>query len=273
MDLKKELKLHLIVFYLCGLIPYPLDRNESKIFAFSQHIPVFLGSLVNIFIYVRAIQIETEMETTINLLFAIFFSTSIMITNLVLSIQCICFRQTFYQLIEQFLIVEIKLKKHYTINLQVKLFKRHLRTKAILIFSTLLLITINLCFLNPDEVNVFLVFILNIYSIVSFMEIIAIVFFVDLLKLNIVKISETLSNNKLIVKNLYENTDSLDALKNVYMDLYKLVECINNYFGWALVSLLLKSFIDVTYDIYWLYEIYNIGTILVFRKFPFLNYN
>lgn len=82
--------------------------------------------------------------------------------------------------------------------------------------------------------------------------------------LNVV-IIETPENNELITNDItFIKTnqsevaiDNLKMFKNIHFRLWKVTQEINTFFGWGLAAIIIRNFLDASYDIYWAFLIIN----------------
>lgn len=71
--------------------------------------------------------------------------------------------------------------------------------------------------------------------------------------------SEFMANDIAFVKmNQYDVAiENLRTFKNVHFRLWKMARDINGFFGWVLASVIIRNFLDASYDIYWAFLVIN----------------
>lgn len=79
-----------------------------------------------------------------------------------------------------------------------------------------------------------------------------VILFSDIVTIFILELNEQIRNSI----TFFHSSSKIDILKNVklmHMDLWKLVTQINVFFGWNLLFIIINSFINITYQLYWIF--------------------
>lgn len=183
-------------------------------------------------------------------------------------LQCICYRKTYYNIIDTFNKLELFFANQLHHQIQFSILKEGAATKmtiAAIAFAQLLTIEIVSCFIYP-KFNQITVQIKLLQMITTF-TFVHLIFFIDVLcfyleQLRLVIVRDTNNDRSLdsIGYHKYSNKcvfirTQLKNYKSVHFCLWEVGQRINIFFGWSMISILLQAFVDFLYSSYWLFDL------------------
>lgn len=272
MEFVRSTAFYLKLFYWLGLSPfYPSihnDKPQPQPSTFSHKIPTFVNSSVSfalcvICVYNVLVEVEKgSMGRTIVYMRAILISTQIM-RSIVMLVQCLCYRQTYIDLITTYDRIEIYFSKHLKHTIDFKVFTQGVATKTLLTITMFLQYVIVHAWVtriygNYDTAE----YIIKFLQFLSMFTTIHLVFSIDTLVFFLQQLRTAISRDAIMDRTVdsmafYRHSTACVLLRN-QLKIYKCVQFmlwenslrLNRFFGWILIFGLSGTFLDIAYASY-----------------------
>lgn len=254
------------LFSFFGLAPiFNKNSKENKDNAKDNIFKSVLGSLPSIvFIILSCVQII--IQTTLNfvddygIIHLIILKLYFLITaasNVIANIQCLLYKLEYYDIIRRIQHIEHLLMTKFSKEIDIKKIMVKYKIKFFTVFLLLISLELMSCILTPWDPAAFtLAIVRGILEIIYTMTCLHPILYVDIVRMYIKELSSALIQSKSYFQFstvIIDRTNKLNDIRLVYFKLWKLVQKINIYFGWSIVIMLIKFFIDITFDLYWIF--------------------
>lgn len=272
MEFLKTTKFYLRLFYIIGLSPFaPTDHHGKKLGVCTtglSKIPMILQTLFGLcisslcayglFCSMRgsaATKDRSEIFIT-----SMFILCQIARTLLAL-MQCIFYKKVYYSIINALNALEGYFTVHFQHRIRYSLFTSGVVKKMSLAtvgFTQMLIAE----FLDSNQID----FPVRLLQAASMLTCCHLVFFIDVLsfhleQLLVVIIRDTANDRSIDSVTFYKQSakcvfvrNQLKHYKTVHFTLWEISQCINKFFGWTMVAILLQVFIDLLYCSYCLFD-------------------
>lgn len=248
----------IFIFHLLGQNSYDLRVNKG--FAWLQHIPRIIYLLLTIGMIVRHCVIEGYRDrpeaSVFYLILALAFAINVavfleyfVVTNGVQKLQFAYEAAIDY------------LKRKIHVELDYELFNRSFQCHVKIVFWTFLTtLTIQIIFILSGNAKLTEFMIILFYYLKHFaaMHVLFHVEFVHFLMQTVIREIVSLKNRQEFMIDTMQTKpikllQTLRHLKCVHFRLWKIIEILNNRFGWILIALMLATILDVTNSSYWMW--------------------
>lgn len=265
MLLVKGFNLFRRIFTCFGLAPI-LNRNDNK--KQYQSTKFILKSFLQLmpsitFIIVNGAQLTLQTtlpdddpygQTHLIILKLYFLITTA--SNVAANIQCIQYKLEYVDIIRRIEQIEHLFMKSFSKEIYIQ--KIMLKYKITFLIMYLLLISLEVLgyILTAGYPSAFiLITIRGILELISTLTCLHPILYVDIVRMFLKELSSVLTHSKLNFRSftVIDGAKKLNDIKFVHFELWKLVQKINIYFGWSFVILSIKFFIDITFDLYWIF--------------------
>lgn len=269
----KEYKYFSRTIFLLGLAPLSIEKGKQKKFEMKVVIKLFLNKIIPICVVLITLSqfslllhmVEGTMEGLIHTILFYGYFVLVASSNIVGNVLCLVQQAAYVDIINHIDQVErlfmIKFSKMIDYRTSRSLFKM----KLFIIFSILMCATLTSYCINGWQLNkiALLRTVVTLLEITSSCICLHPVLYIDVVNLFVQEMSDTLKKpDKLFAPpvDMLQKCNTLKNLKSIHFKLWNLVRKINLYFGWNLLFLLSKFFIDITYNLYWIFiEFHKFG--------------
>lgn len=274
MDVHGSLKFYAKLFYVVGQSPAINTNNclfSSKKSGFLWEVPTLAFIVISMVLLASAIILQNLFRDSYgepNGLITNLTIFSECSANFIFYIQCIRNHGNLNEVWRYPKDIYHLVKGNYKCQINVDLIKTRIFRKMFLIFISYLIeicFYVAWCFVAD---NWYIRIHLKAFKFTSVMACMHAIMYTELLHFylehlnaTIVKDLETnepLDNVVYIKAHQFESTfDKMRTMKNIHFRLWKIGQEINLYFGWGLVAIITRNFLNATYDIYWMLLLVN----------------
>lgn len=274
MSLLKCYKTFLRIFFVIGLAPLTSENQltekrkitKENFKSILRRLVPLLNSLISLSQFSLSVKIvDGTLDGKIHTLLFFGYYTFTILSNIVGNIQCF-FHQSVYldiirsiQRIEQIFMMKFSKKIDYHDSCTT------LQWMTILLYCVLLSSTLSSYSANQWKVSLHTL----LRTVVTILEIICTfcclhpLLYVSIIRMFLIEMSNVLKTSRIFFQgtNIYLGMcEELKKLKLIHFEIYILVNKINFYFGWNLLFFLIKLFVHLTYNLYWIFiEIQELG--------------
>lgn len=265
-------------YFLCtisvfGLAPFSKEKWKRGKFRtraltkslFYQIVPV-CGVLLNLSQFSLLLKIvDGTMDGLIHVILFYGYFVLVVSSNIAGNIQCLVKRSTYVDIICQIHQVECLFMIKFSKTINYRTSNSKFKVKVCIIFALLICATLTSYTINGWQLSesILLRTVVTILEIISSLVCLHPVLYIDIIAMFVLEMSDTVRTPKNIFPasvDIFEKFENLKKLKSIHFELWNLVKKINSFFGWNLLFLLTKFFIDITYNLYWIFiEFQNIG--------------
>lgn len=265
MKLTKSTRAFLNVFYFLGQSPYSVDLNLSPRNIIWTQIPGYSIS----FIYFAAAT-ESFYGLLVNGKKDGFGTTDTVISqfNNICDIfrayclfrQCYYDRKLMFEIMQTFANLEATFANNLDFQLRYRRFCRGFLLKTVLFVSVYLssVLTPLIQFMRTKRFNAVMLRV-KLLQIMYIIGIVHIVFNVDLVRHFMKQLNAVLERDVGIARDINLNAKQRNAnihsrlkcYKMIYYRLWLTVQYMNRYFGWNILSIILRSFVHIVFTLYW----------------------
>lgn len=258
MLLKNILFYQLCAFYILGQISInPLLNSRNAYPRYLQYIPTLVALIINCATSIIAIGYQLFYAITHDWTDAIVGSILFVIEMICIFsaiIQSLCYSEKLLKVKEAFEFIEEFLYQRFQIKMKFRTFIKRYLVKTLVslcFYSTTILAKLCLPTIEPGLLVEASYSILRILIIISKLHAL---FYISLLK-SFNKFSIDILKMKLNGSNLHVR-DIVNIFKNfkiIHFKLYGMAMELNDLLGWILVTVLVQTFFDATYTLYWVF--------------------
>lgn len=269
MLLLKHYKTYMRIFFIVGLAPFCAKSETAESHSrtskrtavkslFCKLVPI-INMLISLSQFSFLLKIvDGTLDGKIHvILFYGYFILSIL-SNVIGNIQCFVYQSVYLDIVRRISHInrlfmtkfskQIDFQRSYTIY----------KWKTLIIYSLLLCATLTSYSLNGWELST--TFLLR--TVVTMLETICTLsalhpmLYIALIRIFIHEMTDAMKSTKKffqVTVAVLEKCEELKKLKLIHFEVYNLLNKINLYFGWNLLFLLMKYFVDITYNLYWIF--------------------
>lgn len=265
----KPHKYFLIIIFLFGLAPLESEKRGKIIYGvlfksiLSRILPLCFV-LINLSQFSFLLKmVDATMEGLIYLILFYGYFVIVVSSNIVANLQCLRKHSAYVDIIRHIQKVECLFMIQFSKIIDYRTSK--FKVKPFIIFSILICATFTSYCINEWQFDksTLLRTVVTTLEIISSFVCLHPILYLDILGLLIHELSDTLKKpEKLLVPSddILEKCKTLKKLKSIHIELWILVQKINSYFGWNFLFLLMKFFVDITYNLYCFFiEFQDIG--------------
>lgn len=243
-----------------GLAPLSIEKEENeKIekrallkYFFNKMIPI-CGMLLSLSQF--SLLLKMVNGTMIGVIHTILFYGYFMIvvsSNIVGNVQCLVRHSAYLDIIGHIHRVERLFMNKFSKPMDYRTSK--FKVKAFMIFFIQMGATLTSYF-NNDGWQL-LTTVVTVLEIVSSLVCLHCILYIDIISMFVQEMRKTLNNpRKLFIPSVHilQRCKHIKEVKIIHFELWTLVQKINSYFGWNLLFLITKFFVDITYNMYWFF--------------------
>lgn len=253
----KTYKHFLLIYFLFGLSPCFTIKLSTKAGSYGKlnFIPCFISlTIVAAFLF-HSVSMNHEifmLYGKINYFIAYGYMLTMIMLNLTSIYQCLRYRSEFFDLTRRIDRNE-KTFSNSICSINSNKMRKEMIVKALLILLTYLVAIISLFLNEPSMESLFYKIELSILQLRSALMTLQIITYVELVRAYLKASGKFILSASLtyIKTHTEEKHINLRRLKNIYFDLWKIIQKVNYYFGWSLLALLIKCFVEVSYTFYY----------------------
>lgn len=273
----KAYKYFLRTIFVFGLAPLSMKKEKQNKSGTRVSIKLFLCKIIPMCVMLLNFSqfslllkmVEGTMTGLIHTLLFYAYFVLVIISNCVGCVLCLVEQTAYLSIISHIQQVECLFTVKFSKLIDYKTSHDSFKVKLMIIFSILLTATLTFFCINGWELdeNVLLRTVVTILEIISSFVCLHLILYIDIVNLFVREMSNALKKpEKLFVPpvDILQKCKTLKKLKSIHLKLWSLVQKINLYFGWNLLFLLPKFFVDITYSLYWIF--------IVFQKFGWKSY-
>lgn len=261
-----DYKIFLNIFFLIGLAPNVTKCEKTKIgkFKTKKAIQLFLpklvpliGMLISLGQFSLLLKIvDGTLDGQIHVILFYGYFLLVVLSNIFGNIQCIVYRSEYKDIIRRINQIErlflVKFSNRIDFQRSYTIFKR----KTFIIFSILMIATLTSYTIQGWHLNkaTLLRSVVTILEIMSSFVCLHPILYLDIIRMFIFEMSDIFKKSKQYfqISAVILGKD-LKKLKSIHFEVCNMVKQINIYFGLNLIFLLIKFFVDVTYNLYWIF--------------------
>lgn len=258
MSLKKFEKFQKL-FVIVGLAPVNTTNDRSTIGkkileTISYSIPSIYSMVATLTIFLFVFPPDVNFDVTLIIIFSSYY-VMVTISNIVVNIQCLVHRREYFRVIQRINDITDMFAFHCNREVNYQQFARSYRNKffALCFFWMGMGIGSYVAHLGDLESNLFTAASIAL-EIPFSMSCMHAILFVDHVGVFIKEL------NKCFLSPMFQPSDSAEVmgenfvkLKRLHFEIWNLVQQINKFFGWSLVTLFTKYLVDVTFSFYSIY--------------------
>lgn len=278
MLLLKYYKTYLRIFFVVGLAPFsseseisetkrrtkPTKRSVVKSF-FCRLVPIInlLFSLSQFSLLLKIADGTMDGKIHVILFYGYFFLT--ISSNTMGNIQCFFHQSEYLDIIRRIHNIEHLFMTKFSKQMDVQRFYTIFKWKTLLVYSLLICVTLISYWFNDWKLSKqnLLRTVVTMLETICTLSAFHPMLHTALIRMFVFEMTDAVKSSKKFFRMsvaVFEKCEELKKLKLVHFEVYKLVNKINLYFGWSLLFLLVKYFVDITYNLYWIFiEIQELG--------------
>lgn len=275
MLLFKYYKIFLHIFFVIGVAPL---CTESELAATHRRtkqriVQLFLCRLVPIINLIISLSqfslllkiVDGTLDGKVQVILFYGYFTLTILTNIVGNVQCFFFRSEYFDITRQVHHIEQLFRVKFSKQIDLQRSYNIFQLKILILFSMLICATLTSFLFNGWVFShtTMLRMVVTILETICTLGTLQPMLYVSLIRIFVQEMNVTLKSTKKIFRMadaIFEKCEALEKLKLIHFEVYNLVNKINLYFGWNLLFFMLKYFVDITYNLYWIFiEIQELG--------------
>lgn len=269
MNFPTVLKPFVYIFYIIGLSPYPFSsviKNKLNKTVLPYYFPMIIGFCLNflpsIYIFHVIKYIYTTKLYNIQVIMSCILSLITIFVNCIAYIQCFLNRRSLCDTIQLLCKMELYFQFNFNKNLCFHNLTRQLWLKFFLLLGlqfcslTTTILSPKFSYTQTEYVADFYI-VSNIMDFVTCINCLHVILYASILHVCLMELQNVLNEYLAGCMNLIsltiEQENKFKNIKTNYMSLRNIGHNINEYFGWNVVLVLNKLFVDITYYVYAVY--------------------
>lgn len=264
MLLLKLYKTFFCIFFVIGLAPFITENEMTEPSVQRTAIKLFFCKLVPIINLLFSLShfsflliiLDGTLDGKIHvILFYGYFILNIS-SNIVSNIICFFYQSEYLDIIRRIDKIEQSFMNKFSKEINLKKSYTSFKWKTVIIYSILVGATLSSYTFDGWQLSEKFV----LRSVVTMLETICTMgslhpmLFIALIRMFIREMSEALKSSKKSFRMASSIlSEELKKIKIIHFEIYNLVTKINKYFGWKLLFLQVKYFVDITYNLYWIF--------------------
>lgn len=247
------------LFYWTGLAPLPsLDRkSRCNCLIFATIVTSFLNiSLIAVSLHYRFFESYGNIAIIVNYVYI----GSLSLSNISANIQCFIYKLTYGKIIYRIQKIENSFRTKFSETILFQSFAFRYRLK-VSIMSVVIFVAFVLLFyeslLENDYKRFITVFLVILTQCLSALILFHIILYICIVQTFLHELNQRIRNAPIC---FYSSSkiEFLKTVKNIHMDMWKLMIDINNFFSWNLPFLIIHLAIQTTYYFYWIFLILQV---------------
>lgn len=244
------------VYKFIGLTPI-YEKVDTTLKRVLHILPVILLSFFSLCIAIYLLvfphfESYSSIHTIINFASQISFLLIIFTANC----QCFCYKSIYHNINHRIRQIEKRGSEKFWVKFPVTI-KFNYILKMVFVFvlfvvSQGLVLVEVLQTVPTSSSHIWSSFLTSLLRLIYPLAALHVILFSDIVTMFILELNEQIRNSI----SFYHSSSKIEVLKNIklmHMDLWKLVTQINHFFGWNLLFLIINSFINITYQLYWIF--------------------
>lgn len=261
MSLSEALTPFLYSFYIIGESPFPSVRlaSKTKFVKFLFKLPVLILICVSIYVTIHFLRNDYFVACDrrgLDIIHILLIMSSL-ITNLSISYQCLFHGTCWTQIQESLCRIETEFQNLLpNTNLKLSKFRKQFLLKFFVILLSYFTLSLAMIMFRIENVEYYHKTYMIVLTIINDSFALQVVFYVDLIKLFLKTITDTFYGGGVDAKCVNEafiDTKFILSTKKLHSSIYKVVEKINEYFGFFLLSYIIHQFLAISYYIFWIF--------------------
>lgn len=255
----KTCKHLLLIFFLLGLNPHftikpsTKNRNYQGLLRF---IPCCISFTFSITFLIHDFLINHDiflLYGKINSAIAYGYVLTLVILNLSANFQCLRYRNVFLDLMKR--IDRYDKVFYYFSSFNSNKLRKQLIVKCLVVFTTYSSAVIILFLNETTEATVIFKIKITLLQFGSSWITLHVIIYLEIVRTYLKAGAKFILNTSLTYDDMYnkERQLNLRSLKKMYFELWNIIQKINVCFGWSLLALLVKCFVEVLYTLYFYY--------------------
>lgn len=268
MLLLKFYKTYLRIFFVVGLAPFSSEREISEMQRstkrsvvksfFCKLVPIInlLFSLSQFSLLLKMVDGTLDGKIHVILFYCYFILT--ISSNIMGNVQCFFHQSEYLDIIRLIHNIENLFMTKFSKQIEVQRSYTIFKWKTLFVYSLLVCVTLISYSFNDWELSKknLLRTVVTMLETICTLSAFHPMLHTALIRMFVFEMTDAVKSSKKFFQMtvaVLEKCEELKKLKLIHFEVYKLVSKINLYFGWNLLFLLVKYFVDITYNLYWIF--------------------
>lgn len=256
----KTYKHFLLIYFLFGLCPYfTIKPRTTKYEKLLRCVPSCISLIITVAFFTYSFVMNRTiflMYGKINDLIAYGYLLSMIISNLSGNYQCFRYHKEYSDLMRR--IYRNETFSYVISSNQSRRMRNTILRKGLLILAAYFTAVLILFLNETTMASLFVKIEIAVLQFGSSLNTLHAIMYVELVRAYL-KVSGNFICNASLSYDAKQRYLNLKNFKKNYFDLWNIMQKINIYFGWSLLALLMKCFIEISYTLYYYFLVLQVG--------------